>query len=77
MSYYIESKTREGKFGLAGPYETNYRAQRIIDESYEVEAEVKAYPTKNLAKATRMWKEEKISEKGFTQGSKRIEHPQS
>jgi hypothetical protein len=74
MAYYIESKTKEGKFGLAGPYPTSHKAQRILDESYEVEAEVKHYPTRSLTKATRMWKEEKISEKGFTEGSKRITH---
>jgi len=75
MAYFIESRTKEGTYGLAGPYLTAYRAQALIDSSYEVEAEVKHYPTSNLAKATRMWKEEKIKERGFAIGSRRIKHP--
>jgi hypothetical protein len=76
MAFFIESRTREGGYGLAGPYPTSYKAQMIIDSSYEVEAEVKHYPTSNLARATRMWKEEKIKEKGFTIGSRKIKHPE-
>lgn len=76
MAYYIESVTKEGDYGLAGPYPTSYRAQTIIDSHYEVEATVKHYPTSSLAKATRIWKEERIKDQGFTVGTKRIKHPE-
>jgi len=76
MPYWIVTTGKDGSPGLMGPYLSMLRAQKIVDESLEVEAEIVRLGTVNPAKATRELKEGRIEKYGYSEGVKRFRHTQ-
>ena len=74
MAWFILSNNPDGREGLAGPYTSEYRAQRLIDDCYEVEAKTVYFDTNSLTEASRKRKEQRIKEKGFVEGTRKITH---
>ena len=74
--YYIVSKTDDGKEVLLGPKQSKYRAEEFADEM-TAETEVISFPTRNLARATQMYKAKRLEnmpDKDVNKVPRRVAH---
>jgi len=73
MASYIETMDDKGNAHLAGPY-THWQAQQIVDKNKDSNAKIWDFPTRDRAKATRMWKEKKYEDGKFEKAFSRVGH---
>jgi len=64
--WYIVTKDKEGKTVLLGPYGEDKEAEQIALAKTTQPYEVISLPTRNLAKATQMWRHQMLNKPGGT-----------